>query len=169
MSVNGVARQTESIAFFRIQSEEQLAVCWPHCKKQIEKLRHKDKSIRSWTSQSVFSAIRFGLPSANPRTTAVELHLATQEGKIMGFMVTEPLRDPFLNNIQIGTYVWILDTDFELLEKFLPELDRMTRNTGGEWIEFHTGRTGWFRSWGRMAKLGFTVQQYKISRRVPWP
>jgi len=165
---NGVATEESPIRMIKITNEPDLVTVWPHIKRQLEKLRHKDKSIRSWTSHSIFNAIRFGLPTSQPRTTAVELYVAMQEHQIQGFMVTQPLVDPFMNGIQIGIYVWILDANFELLEKFLPELDQLCRSVGGDLIEFHTGRTGWFRQWGRMAKLGFKVSQYRVERKVPW-
>jgi hypothetical protein len=164
----------------QIKSLEELMLIWPFVKKGIDRIKHRDKSCGSWTHSHLFNGIRFGLPTAQPKTTAVELFVAfdreTKEPK--GFMVTTPRLDPFMNNVPCGIHVWLLYANHELIEEFLPALERLGKINGGDEIRFESGRLGWLGKFGKllsesfrlgkMGKLGWRIHQVVYTREIKW-
>jgi len=160
---------TEGYRMVQVTNMDGLLNCWPFVKKGIDRIKARDKSCGSWDHHNIFNAIRFGLPTASPRTTAVELHLGVDSSSCMkGFVVTMPKIDPFRNNLPVGIVVWLLYADYRMIEMFLPSLEQLCRQHGGDEIEFQSGRLGWLRNFGRMKRLGFKVVQYKFSKTVEW-
>lgn len=170
MSMNGKVHEApEQLHMAQVTTLETLIECWPFVKKGIERIKARDKSCGNWSHNQIFNAIRFGLPTAQPKTTAVELYLALDAtNRMKGFMVTTPKIDPFMNNVPIGIIVWLLYADFNMIQQFLPSLERLAKQNGGDVIEFQSGRLGWLRNFGRMKRLGFEVFQYTYRRNVKW-
>lgn len=159
-------RDVQQLRFVQVSTMDELQAFWPFVRDGIEHIKKRDRSMGHLTPTHVYNGIRFGLPTAQPRTTAVELFLAL-EGKIpKAFMVTTPQQDPFRNNIPVGIYVWFLYADFKMLTQFLPELERLGKISGGEEIRFHSGRKGWLRNFGRMTRLGFDLWQYTFRKAL---
>ena len=171
---------TERYRLVQIATPEELLAVWPFVKKGIDRIKHRDKSAGSWTHSHVYNGIRFGLPTAQPRTTTVELFVAfdaaSREPK--GFMVTTPRLDPFANNVPIGVHVWLLYADFDLIMRFLPFLERLGKLNGGDQIRFESGRLGWLGkfgklltsafSFGKMGRLGFRIHQIVFVKDIQW-
>lgn len=170
MQTNGkVHEDHEQLRMVHVTTMDMLVSCWPFVKNGIDRIKARDKSCGNWTHSHIFNAIRFGLPTAQPKTTAVELYLVVDaESRMKGFMVTTPKIDPFMNNVPIGIIVWLLYADYKMIVRFLPDLERMAKQNGGDTIEFQSGRLGWLRNFGRMKRLGFEVAQYTYRKAVVW-
>jgi hypothetical protein len=173
MNPNGIATITpiKKYDMVQITTHEALLQCWGFVKKGLDRIKARDKNFRSLTHNQIFNAIRFGLPTAQPRTTAVELFVAVEianHNRIKAFMVTTPLIDPFRNNVPVGINVWFLYANWELIETFLSRGVDLCRLHGGDQIEFKTGRKGWLRYAGRLATLGFHCEEYKFCKEISW-
>src|SRR5262249_10099398 len=101
--------------FRQINNMAELLEVWPYVKKGIDHIKERDQSCGAWTASQVFNAVKYGLPAAPQRTTAVELFVGVEaDGRLRGFMVTTPRLDPFLNNVPIGIHVWLLYANMDL-------------------------------------------------------
>src|SRR5580765_2318893 len=119
MATNGIAADTstEKYRMVQITTHEGLLEVWGFVKKGIDRVKARDKNFGSLTHNQIFNAIRFGLPTAQPRTTGVELYVAIDaENRVKGFMITTPLVDPFRNGVPVGISVWFLYANYELIE-----------------------------------------------------
>lgn len=172
MSTNGttIDAPTEKYRMQQITTHEGLLDVWGFVKKGIERINNRNKSCsHNVAHNQIFNAIRCGFPTAQPRTSGVELYVVIDaKNRVKGFMVTAPLVDPFRNGVPIGLTVWFAYADYEIIEMFLPKVVALCKLNGGDQIEFKSGREGWLRHWGRMAKLGFRIAERKFVLDIQW-
>lgn len=173
MSLNGkVHVEPVQSRLVQVQTHSELVQFWPYVLRGLERIKHRDKTARETDHHQIFNAIRFGLPTAQPRTTGVELYLAMEGNRVEGFMITAPLVNPFRGNVPIGIrveYLYSPERGFDLIRLHLPTLERICKLAGGDVIEFETGRKGWFgKPYGNLRQLGFEVYEHKFRKELRW-
>ena len=175
---NGTTHVKEQeLQLIQVKTLDELLGVWSFVKKGIDHIKHRDKSCGSWTHSQIFNAVKFGLPTAKQKTTSVELFVA-YDTEPRAFMVTTPHLDPFMNNAPCGIHVWLLYANAEMVEQFLPALERLGKIQGGDQIRFESGRFSWLGRIGNlverhfetgwMGKLGFRVHQIVYTKDIQW-
>ena len=180
--INGhTETKKDELQLIQIKTLDELLSVWPFVKKGIEHIKDRDKSCGTWTAGQIFNAVKFGLPTAPQKTTAVELFVGMDgDTKLRGFMVTTPRLDPFMNNTPCGIHVWLLysETKWNIVASFLPQLERLGKVHGGDQIRFESGRWGWCGRVGKLlvdtfggtklGRLGFRVHQVVFVKDIQW-
>ena len=150
----------------KVDTPEKLIAVWPYVEKGIKHLMHRNRKCSpTFTTNHVFMMIKNGLPSAQPRTSMVELHVAYEGANPIGFIVLYPFVDPFLQ-VANKIYVWLINANFDLMERFWGYLTNIAIQNGVDTIEFDSPRAGWIRKMQRLSKLGFAVRKYTFCAKV---
>lgn len=133
-----------------------LPAVWPFVRRGLLHIKAKQGARSTWTPEHVLAAITQG---------GAELWLAmSATHKPLGFVVTQPLPDPFLHITQ-GLLVWMGYSDprapHVAVEKMDDTLAQVARARGYSYVEALTTRPGLPR---RMARDGWETVLYVIRK-----
>ena len=146
----------------RLDKPEKVVALWPYMKREIERLRRKNPPRMMWMPEHIRKGLMLAF-SGQDTLECFVAHDAPQEGQndtVNGMLICYPQIDPFVQ-LPLTWFVWLMCSEWNVLDRLLPEFEDEARRRGYQRWSWTTGRPGWAR---RAARFGANVVEWTVSK-----